>query len=175
MPITQDEDRYDLNRMIIKPLYFGLTVNVLIPMGLLLICFYIESNAMWYNRVGGAANTLFYIIVAFAVAQSGLALWWRGKLMDGPMIRRQETFEQDLTHALSQRSRKISLIIALIAVYAFVYFLLTARFKETVFLVFFSFIVFQIVRPRFGFLRKLIARQEELVKNGQFLRELQSS
>lgn len=168
MSPTQDNDKYDLNRIIIKPLYFGLVVNVLIPMGLLLVCFYFESNASWYNHIGQTANGLFYLIGALSLAQAGLALWRRERLMKEPMIRRKENFEDDFIQALLGRSRHISLIIALIALYAFVYFLLTARFKETVFLVFFSFLIFQVVRPRFGFIRKLIARQEELVEKGQF-------
>jgi len=172
MSLTQDNDKYDLTRIIIGPLYFGLVVNVLIPMGLLLVCFYFESNASWYNRIGGSANALFYVIAVLSVAQGGLALWRRGQLMNQPMIRRKENFEEDFKRALLGRSRHISLIIALIAVYGFVYFMLTARFKETVFLVFFSFLIFQVVRPRFGFIRKLIARQEELVEKGRLLSEL---
>lgn len=172
MSLTQDNDKYDLNRIIMGPLYFGLVANVLIPMGLLLVCFYFESNASWYNRIGGSANTLFYAIGVLSVGQAGLALWWRGKLMNQPMIRRKENFEEDFRHSLMNRSKHVSLIIALIALYGFVYFMLTARFKETVFLVFFSFLIFQVVRPRFGFIRKLIARQEELVDKGQFLSEL---
>jgi len=162
-------DQYDLNRIIIKPLYYGLVVNVLIPMGLLLICFYFENQASLYNRIYGFANTLFYICAALAVVQSGAALWMRNEMQNKPMIRRQETFEEDLIRGLTVKSRPISLLIAAIALYGFVYFFLTARFKETVILVFFSFVVFQLVRPRFSFMRKLIARQQEMVDKGVFL------
>ena len=169
MPQISSSDKYDLNRIIIKPLYFGLVVNVLIPMGLLLVCFYFENQQSLYNRIFGFANNLFYIFAALSIAQSGLSLWMRNRMMETPMIRRQETFEQDLVQGLVAKSRPVFILIALIALYGFVYFMLTARFKETVFLVFFSFVIFQLVRPRFGFVRKLIARQEAMWENGQFL------
>jgi hypothetical protein len=168
-PILDDE--YDLNRIIIRPLYFGLVVNILVPMGLLLICWYFENQQSWYNRIGESANTLFYVFGLLAIAQAGLALWWRGKMMNQPMIRRKETFEDDFAHSLLSRSKPIFLTIAGISLYGIVYFYLTARFKETVFLVFFSFIVFQVVRPRFGFIRKLIARQKEMVESGTLRRD----
>lgn len=168
-PISQPKD-YDLNRIIVKPLYFGLVVNILIPMGLLLVCFYLENEQSLYNRIYSFANTLFYIFAILSFAQSGLALWMRSQLQNKPMICSKETFEEDFIRSLVVKSRPIFLLIAVIALYGFVYFLLTARFKETVFLVFFSFVIFQLVRPRFGFVRKLIARQEEMVERQIFLR-----
>ena len=163
------DDKYDLNRIITKPLYFGLVVNVLVPMGLLFICYYFESQQSGYNRIGEIANPLFYIFCALALTQAGLALWWRSRLMKQPMIRKQETFEHDLIVNLTAYSQQIFVIIAAISLWGVLYFYLTARFKETVVLVLFSFIVFQFVRPRFAFIHKLIARQEELVKQGKFL------
>ncbi|MFQ5454378.1 MAG: hypothetical protein ACE5D6_09365, partial [Candidatus Zixiibacteriota bacterium] len=56
-----------------------------------------------------------------------------------------------------------------ISLYGFIYFFLTGRFKEAVFFVVFSFLVFQIVRPRYGFIRKLIDSQKKLVERGTFL------
>ena len=168
MPPLSDE-KYDLNKIIVKPLYFGLVVNVLIPMGLLLICYYLESQQSGYNRIGDSANTVFYLFCALAIIQAGFALWWRSRLMSQPMIRKQETFQHDLIGNLTARSRQIFVVIAAISLWGILYFYLTARFKETVVLVLFSFIVFQFVRPRFAFIRKLITRQEELVKKGQFL------
>ncbi len=165
------EDKYDLNRIIIRPLYFGMVVNILIPMGLLLVCYYFETQQSWYNRIGQSANTLFYIFAAVAVVQAGVAVWWRSKIVNWPMIRSKETFEDDLVRSLSATTRPISIIIAGISLYGVIYFYLTARFKETLFLVVFSFVVFQVIRPRFGFIRKLIERQEAMVEKGEFLRD----
>ena len=168
MPPLSD-DKYDLNKIIVKPLYFGLVVNVLIPMGLLFACYYFEGQQSGYNRIGESANPVFYLFCACALAQAAVALWWRSRLMKQPMIRKQETFEHDLIANLASVSQQIFVIIAAISLWGLVYYYLTARFKETVVLVLFSFIVFQFVRPRFAFIRKLIASQEELVKQGKFL------
>ncbi len=163
-PILDDE--YDLNRIIIKPLYFGLVVNVLVPMGLLLAAYYLDQNQTWYNRIGDDANLLFYAIIAVSVAQAAVALWWRSKMMTQPMVSSEATFEDDLVHSLVMRSKPIFYLIALIAVWGFLYFYFTARFEETLMIALFSFVVFQVVRPRFGFVRKLIVAQKELVKKG---------
>jgi hypothetical protein len=163
-PILDDE--FDLYRIIAKPLYFGIAVNLMIPAGLLLVCYFIEKNQSWYNRIGDNANSLFYAIIAVSVVQAAIALWWRSKMMTQPMIRSEATFEDDLVHSLVNRSKPIFYLIALIAVWGFVYFYFTARFEETLMIALFSFVVFQVVRPRFGFVRKLIKAQKELVKKG---------
>lgn len=166
MSPTQD-NQYDINRIIVKPLYFGMAINVLIPMGLLLVCYYLDRQQSWFNRVGDTANTIFYLLGAISIAQAGVALWWRNKLMHQPMIRRKETFEDDLIEFLTTKSKNIFVIISGISLYGILYFYLTARFEETMFFVIFSFLVFQVVRPRYGFIRRLIAQQTELMEKGQ--------
>lgn len=164
-----ENDEYNLNRIIVKPLYFGLTTNVLVPMALLLICYYYENNCNINNSIGNFANSLFYIIGFLSISQSGLAMWWRGKLFSQPMIKRKEDFEQDFIISLMKKIKPVFLLIAVISLYGFIYFFLTGRFKEAVFFVVFSFLVFQIVRPRYGFIRKLIDSQKKLVERGTFL------
>ena len=44
------DDKYELARMIVKPLYFGLVANVTIPMVLLMICYYFSNNYYMENR-----------------------------------------------------------------------------------------------------------------------------
>ena len=164
-----DDFDVDMNRIIVRPLYFGLFTNILIPMALILVCYYLNNRGGIGNSIGDFANTLFYFIGALAVVQSVFVLWWRMKRFGQPMIRRRETFEQDLLTGVLTVSRPIFIVIAIISVYAVVYFFLTGRFRETVFLIFFSFIVFQVVRPRHGQLKGLIATQKKLVEQGQFL------
>lgn len=165
------DDKYDLARMIVKPLYFGLVVNVTIPMVLLMICYYFSNNYYMENRVGGMANVLFYGFAVLALSEAGLALWWRSSMFKKPMIRRAETFETDFSASLLNRARRVFLVIAFICLYGYIYFFLTGRFQEAVFYVVFSFIVFQVVRPRYGWVRKLIAYQKNLVERGELLRD----
>ena len=163
--------KYNLASIIVRPLYFGLGVNIVIPGVLLFVCYYLNNNYSFYNRLGELGNVLFYVFGALTVAQAGLSLWWRNKLYNRPMIRRKETFEEDLKDQILKRSKPVFILIATICIYGYLYFLLTGRFTESVFFVIFSFLVFQVVRPRYGMIRRLIAFQEKLVEQGQFLKE----
>ncbi len=164
-----DDDEYDLTAMIAKPLYFGMLVNVMIPAGLLFVCYYTSNRYHPENHIPGLANALFYIFAAISLGQAGLALWWRSRRLSRPMVRRRESFEHDITTELSSRSRSIFLLIAAISLWGYVYFFLTGRFTESVVFVVFSFVVFQVVRPRYGSVGRLIAYQEKLVENGEFM------
>jgi len=163
------KDDYDIVPLVAKPLYLGLLINVVLPMGLLLVCYYLNNKYYLENRVGDLANTLFYAMVVLALAQGGVALWWRKVLFDRPMVRREETMLEDIQQALVRRSRPVFVLIAAISLYGYVYFYLTGRFREAALVVLFSFIVFQFVRPRINSVRKLIERQRELVKQGKLL------
>lgn len=162
------DERYDVVGMVAGPLYFGLGVNVLAPASLLVICYWVANNYFVENSIPGFADTLFYIFAVLALVQSALALWWRSKAFKAPMIRRRETIEQDLMRGLSAKSKRAFLLIASICLWGFIYFPLTGRFRESALFVVFSFVVFQVVRPRYGFVRKLIRYQEELISQGKF-------
>ncbi len=159
-----DTHRLDRHYIMIKPLYFGLIVNILIPMALILVCYFIEVRGGGrVNRVGDFANTLFYLLVGVGILQSLFAFWWRQKMYGELMVKSAASFQEDLAHALLVRSRPIFTIIAIVSLYGIGYYFLTGRFLETVVIVFFSFAAFQIVRPRFGFLDRLIAKQAEML------------
>jgi hypothetical protein len=162
-------DNIELSTIIARPLYFGLVANVVIPVALLGVCYYISNHGYVVNRLGETANTLFYVFAALSLCEAGFAIWWRGRLFNRPMIRGEGTFEADIASGFLRLSRPVFLVIASISVYGYIYFLLTGRFHEAVFFVVFSFVAFQIVRPRYGLARKVIERQKELVARGRFL------
>ena len=163
-----EDDQYDLAKIIAAALYLGMFINILIPAGLLLICYYLNTEGSIDNSVGDLANGLFYVLGGLSVIQAVGAMYWRNRALAQPMIRRRETFEQDLRESMLARLKPVFLLIMSIAVYGVAYFLLTGRFNEGLFLAVLSFLVFQVVRPRYGSLRKLIAQQEKLVEQGQF-------
>ena len=136
----EDNSGYDLSQLIVRPLYFGLVVNILIPAAGLLICHYIESNYGRNNVIGDLANTLFYIFAALALLQAVFALWWRTKRLDRPMARTKETFEQEIISGLLGACRPVFIVIATISIYGYLYHFLTGRFTATVVSIFFSFI-----------------------------------
>lgn len=161
-------DTIELYRIIAKPLYFGMMTNVIIPMGLLLVCYYFDQRYHIANKMGDFANTLFFIFLILGATQGAFAYWWRQQLMLKPMIRRKETFQQDLALGLTRISRPVFILIGAISLYGVIYFFLTGRFEETMFMVIISFIVFQVVRPRYGLVSKLIDKQYAMAEKGKF-------
>lgn len=164
------DDKFDIVSMVAKPLYFGMLVNVMLPAGLLFVLYATEGKFYLENQIPDFANQTFIIFAALAVIHAGLSLWWRFKIMAKPMVRRDETFEEDLLREINARSRKVFIVIALISVWGFIYYFLTARFMETALFVIFAFIVFQLVRPRYGGVRKIISFQQKLMQAGHYLR-----
>jgi len=163
----RQNDEYDLTGMVAKPLHFGMFINVIIPAGLLFICYYIHNTYYPSNSIPELANPLFYVFLVLSLFQAGLALWWRNRKFQEPMIRREESFEQDMIREIAARSRPVFILIASISIWGYIYFALTGRFQETSGFVLISFIVFQVVRPRYGSVRKLVRYQQELVEQGK--------
>jgi small-conductance mechanosensitive channel len=149
----------DITPFVAKPLYFAMAVNMVIPMALLFVCYYINEHFPFENQVGEFANFLFYILCGMTLVDAGIALWWRSRLFSEKLVNRQETFEADLLAAIVRKTRPIFLIVAAISLYGVLYYFLTARFVEALLFVVFSFLVFQVVRPREGMMRKIIAAQ----------------
>jgi hypothetical protein len=159
---------YDLNRIIVRPLYFGLIVNITIPMALLFVCYWVNNKYGVPDKLGSGAEPLMYVLAAVALAEAVFAVWWRGKLFGQPMIRRKETFEEDFAAEYYLRCRPLFSLIASISIYGFVFYYLTGRFNASAMFVIFSFLVFQLVRPRFGLVKKLLDRQREMMERGRF-------
>ena len=168
-------DTIELYRIMNKSLYFGMMANVIVPMGLLLACYFFDQRYHPANKLGDFANTLFFIFLILGATQGAFAFWWRQQLLLKPMIRRKETFQIDLALGLTRISRPVFMLIGAISLYGVFYFFLTGRFEETMFMVILSFIVFQVVRPRYGLVSKLIDNQYAMAEKGEFYRERQQS
>ena len=169
MNSTFSVDDLDLNRIVVGPLYLGMVTNILIPMALLMICYYINNNYGVTDNLEDTAQSVFILFCALAIAEGGFAIWYRSKLFGQPMIRRRETFEEDFTESYKARCRPLFLLIASMSIYGYLFFFLTGRFNEAVLFVVFSFLVFQIVRPRHGLVRKLAERQMAMVEQGRLM------
>ena len=170
MRYVHDTDAdYDLAAMIARPLYFGMMFNIVIPAALLFGCYYLSNKTHMENYIPGIANGLFYVFGFLALGQAALALWWRNLRMAKPMVKREASFEHDIGTELFSRSKPVFLLIAAITLWGDAYFLLTGRFTESVVFVVFSFVVFQVVRPRYGSVSKLIRYQQALVDRGRLM------
>jgi len=171
MEINDIDERYDLSRIIAKPLYFGLGMNVIIPGILLFVCYFINERGGVNNILGDSANLFFYIFIGLTVIIALMALMKLRKGLQQPLIKSKETFEPDLLNSIVAQTRPVFIIISFIAGLGIIYYFLTGRFTEAVLFVVLSFIVFQLVRPRYGSLRKLIVKQQAYVEEGKFLNE----
>lgn len=156
-------DKLDMSRIIAKVLYLGMFINVFIPGALIAACYLYDQSHPRFGEMGGMANALFYIFATLAIAQAGYAIWWRGKRYNQLMVRSQETMENDLVTGLVAASRPVFILIASISGWGFLYFIITGRFKESLVFVLLSFLIFQVVRPRYGLMKKVIDRQIELL------------
>ncbi len=166
MSLLDSDNAVDTHRVIAKTIYFGMFVNVLLPMGLLLLCFYFDKYKMVSNKVGDMGDTIFYMFGVLAVGHAAYAFWSKTAAMRKPMVRRIDTLEQDLVVGLIGALKPTFLVIASISLYGYLYFYLTGRFRETVFMVLFSFLVFQVIRPRYGAIEKFILYQKSLLSGG---------
>lgn len=160
-------DKLDMSRIIAKVLYLGMFLNVLLPGALLGACYYYDQQYPRHGEAGDMANFLFYIFATLALAQAGYAIWWRGKRYNQPMVKSQATMEDDLVSGLAAASKPIFVLVAAISGWGYLYFIITGRFKESLVLVLLSFVVFQIVRPRYSLMKKVIDRQIELLDKGK--------
>ena len=151
--------------MIIKPLYLGVLLNIVLPGAFLFVCYYMNNNNSYTNALVdfNTANILFYVFAVLALVNSGLALFMRQKLYSTQLVKSKENFEEELTLVLLEKIRPIFILISVISIYGVGYYFLTTRFKEAALFVVFSFIVFQVVRPRIGFIQKLIDAQMKLL------------
>jgi hypothetical protein len=160
---------YDLASLVIKPLYFGLVANILVPMALLFVCYYLEMHNPPPDRLGFGANTLFIVFAVLAVSQAAYSLWYRSKQFAKPMVTHIDRLEIDVKRALVSRSRPVFIMVGAISLWGVVFYLLTGRFNDGVMFVVFSFIVFQFIRPRYGSVQKLLDHQCEMAKRGELL------
>ena len=135
---------------------------------LFLVCYYIEGHGGRDVIVGESANALFYVFAVLALSQAGSAIWWRKRRLQWPMVKSSESFEDDITGGILVACRPVFVVIAAITLYGYLYYFVTGRFTEMVVFVFFSFIIFQIVRPRHGLARRVIEQQKALLEKGRF-------
>lgn len=166
------DDDYDLNRIIVRPLYFGMLTNIILPVVGLFVCYYFNNKGPRPNMLGGSSDMVFYLFLAMAAMEVAVAFWLRTKFFQSPMIRTKETFEKDFSDEYLKRCRPLFIMISSISIYGFIYYYLTSEFNAAAWFVVGSFLVFQLVRPRHGLVRKLIEKQQKLVEQGQFLRSI---
>jgi hypothetical protein len=167
-----NERQIDLNKLLIKPLYLGLMMNIFIPVLILGIAYYIDVSGGRSSTVPDETlNIIFWALAIVSVLDGIAAIIVKQRLFFQPMIRSKETFEDDLTSRVTTVSIICYSMTTSVAVYGFVLYLFSGKFDHFLLFVFISFIAFQLIRPRYKFMERVVQAQEKHVGEGRFYRK----
>ncbi len=159
----------DIHRAMVKPIFIGLAMNIFFPGIVALIIYFIESEGGTRIPEPGNSDLMLWILAAIAIADGALAIFFRQKRFYAPMIRSEQTFTEDFYAGVNTNSILIFALCATIAVYGVVAYFVSGTFDYLLFFILLSFIAFQFLRPRPGFLKKVLEAQERHVSEGRFL------
>lgn len=160
----------DINSILVKPIYIGLLINVFVPAAVLLIAYYMEQSGDIVRQTPSAtAAVLFWFLVALSVIEGGVAVFIKQKMFNSPMVFSRESFIEDLGRRTFQISIVIYSITSAISIYGFVIYLIGGTFQQLLLFVFISFVAFQLIRPRYRFMERVITTQIRLAESGQFM------
>jgi len=163
------ESKIDINKLLIKPIFYGLFINILMPVILLGIVYYLDSSGFdGGDATSSEYNIFFWALCVISIIEGMLAFFFRQRLFFAPMIVSKETFEKDLHDRFLTNCIICFAFTSAIAVYGVVLFFMGGPFETTVLFVLISMIAYQLVRPRVGFTEKVVAAQEKHVEEGRF-------
>lgn len=161
----------DLNAVLMRPLYFGLFMNILTPAIFLGVAYYLDkSSGRDMPLQETDLNLVFWVLTAVAIADGLAAYFLKRRLFFAPMIRAKESFSDDFAAGVFRNSLICYSLVTAIAVYGLAFYFLGGEFVHLFFFVFLSFSAFQLIRPRLGFLEKVLEAQEKHVEEGRLLR-----
>ncbi|PKK81996.1 MAG: hypothetical protein CVT49_15945 [candidate division Zixibacteria bacterium HGW-Zixibacteria-1] len=164
-----DESKIDINKLLIKPVYIGLFMNILVPAILLGIVYYIDKNGgQGRGLTSDTYNIMFWALCVVAISEGAMAFILRQKFFFSPMAVSKETLEDDLVRGFMNASIICYAFTSAIAIYGLILFFMGGTFETMVLFVLISMIAYQFIRPRYGFAKKVIEAQEKFVQEGHF-------
>lgn len=164
-----NERQIDLHSLLIKPLYLGLAINIFIPVLFVAVAYFIDKSGDRTATVPPETLNILFWALAFVSLIDGIAaIYFKQKLFFAPMIQSKETFDSDLSARVTTASIVCYAMTTAIAVYGFVLYLLGGVFNHLLLFAFISFIAFQLIRPRYKFMEKVVTTQEKYVAEGRF-------
>jgi len=96
-----------------------------------------------------------------------VAILLKQKMFMVPLIRSEASFEDDLKTGAFRVSMTCYAMTTAISIYGFVLFLIGGDFRTMFLFILMSFIAFQLVKPRRGFIEKVIEAQERHLAEGR--------
>jgi hypothetical protein len=146
-------------------------MNIFAPVAFLAVAYYVDqTGGKTASLPHETLNVIFWVLTAVSVIDGALAIFLKQRLFYSPMVSSMETFEDDIVNRSFTASIVCFAITTAISVYGLVFYFLGGTFSNLLFFVFMSFIAFQLIRPRIGFMKKVIEAQEKHVAQGRFFR-----
>ena len=156
------EYEIDLYAVLVKPLYLGMLINLFIPLAIVGIAYYIEQQGSFGTPLQAESfDILFWVLLAVALLDGVMAIFLKQKMFFAPMIKSRSSFEEDFKAGVFRASLICYGLTSAISIYGLVVYLAAGTFQQLLLFVFISFIAFQLIRPRIGFLKKVLAAQRE--------------
>jgi len=166
------ENKYniDINAVLVKPVFIGLLINIFFPVGVVAVAYFTGQHDLQSNATipTGSKAILFWALAAVSIVDGGVAILLRHRLFYKSMISSEPTFAEDLSRGIFNGSIICYAITAAITIYGLIFYLYGGTLQQLVFFIVISFISFQVIRPRHGFIKKVIAAQEKHVEQGRF-------
>lgn len=165
----KDYEQYNLSGVVSKSLYLGFMINFLLPGIFLFVCYYLDVNYKYTNPpfTGEMVDTIFIATAVVTLILAAIALFLKQKLYTTRLVENAGVMGTELAENLAVKMRPIFILIMLISLLGVFHYYLTAQFKQTFFFILISFVIFQFVRPRYGFVKKLIDSQLKLLGNNK--------
>nr|MBN2277760.1 hypothetical protein [candidate division Zixibacteria bacterium] len=161
----------DLNAILIKPIYISLAMNVFVPVIFLLVAYYVDHPDLSHRGLEIAQlPILLWVLVAVSLGDIGMAVFLKRKLFFSPMIYSRETFVEDLARRTLTITIICTALTTAISVYGLVYYFIGGTFDHLLLFVFVSFIAYQLIRPRHGYMKKVVEAQERLMEEEKYYR-----
>ena len=160
----------DVTKVTIKLTYFGLIFGIVSPGVFLLVGYMMEGSERQTFSDPDRQQLFFWIFLSMSVSVAFAAFFLKKILFTKPLINSQTTFASDFAEAMHMRSLILYALIESIAVFGLTYFFMGGDLDGLMLFCLITVVVFQIIRPRPGFVEEILTFQERLASEGNFAR-----
>lgn len=168
----EPENKYgvDVTKVTIKLTYFGLIFGVLSPGVFFAVGYALEGSERQLFSDPDGQQLFFWIFLSMSVIVGVAAFFLKKVIFTKPLINSERTFVSDFAEAMHLRSLILFGVTELIGVFGLAYFFMGGDLDGLMLFCLITVVVFQIIRPRPGFVEEILADQERLVSQGKFAR-----
>lgn len=160
--------RYDTIAMLSKPMMLGMLINVLMPALLVVYCYWRQSTDP--PTLSEPNLVMLAMLGMVSISEIGISLFFKYRLLKVPMVTDAAQAEAQMGQVLIRHSVICHSLLASIAVYGAIGFTLWGDFRLMIGAAVVSFLAYQFIRFRIGFVEKFVEAQENFLKTGKAAR-----